>query len=555
MVALAAAAGVSVFLWVRLRRALASRAELQKRYEALREREQQMQHVADAIPALISYVGCDWRYRFVNRLYGAWFQSPPEEAIGKTPDEVLGKEMMEVGRQYMERALRGEEVHFEVQAPYPGGARWVNVDYVPDFDASGKVAGFGVLVLDITQRKLAENAVRQSEARLKEANRALQAADRRKDEFLATLAHELRNPLAAIRNAAAILTAMESSNPEARWVPEVIDRQLAQMSRMLEDLLDVSRIAHDKLALRRQRVELSEVVNNAIETCGPHLDAGRHAIEVALAGPISLHADPVRLEQVFSNLISNAAKYTPPGGHIRVTGERRGDEVAISVKDDGVGISPEMLPRLFQIFSQGERALERSQGGLGVGLSLVRGLLGLHGGRVEAKSDGIGKGSEFTVHLPLNGPGSSESPDPRTRVEGPAVAAKCRVLIADDARDSADSLAVILAMKGHETHAAYDGEEAMTAAARLRPDVVILDIRMPKRNGYEACRWIREQSWGKATVLIALSGWGTEDDRRRTEEAGFDHHLVKPVAPDVLFALIAARPLRPVEPAPGLSLA
>jgi PAS domain S-box-containing protein len=549
-----ATAGASVLLGVRLRRALASRAELQKRYEALREREQQLQHVADAIPALISYVGCDWRYRFVNRPYGTWFGQPAEEVIGKTTDEVLGKEMMEVGREYMERALRGEEVHFEAQAPYPGGSRWVNVDYVPDVDASGKVAGFGVLVLDITQRKLAEDAVRQSEARLKEANRALQAADRRKDEFLATLAHELRNPLAAIRNAAAILTAMESSNPEVRWVPEVIDRQLAQMSRLLEDLLDVSRIAHDKLALRRQRVELSEVVNNAIETCGPHLDAGRHAIEVALAGPIFLDADPVRLEQVFSNLISNAAKYTPPGGHIRVTGERRGDEVAVAVKDDGVGISREMLPRLFQIFSQGERALELSQGGLGVGLSLVRGLLELHGGRVEAKSDGPGKGSEFTVHLPLIVP-SSEAQCARAGAEGTAVVAKCRVLIADDARDSADSLAVILAMKGHETHAAYDGEEAITAAARLRPDVVILDIRMPRRNGYEACRWIREQPWGKAMVLIALSGWGTEDDRRRTEEAGFDHHLVKPVAPDVLFALIAARPLRTLEPAPGLSLA
>ena len=260
----------------------------------------------------------------------------------------------------------------------------------------------------------------------------------------------------------------------------------------------------------------------------------------------------MRLEQVFSNLISNAAKYTPPGGHIRVTGERRGDEVAISVKDDGVGISPEMLPRLFEIFSQGERALERSQGGLGVGLSLVRGLLGLHGGRVEAKSDGLGKGSEFTVHLPLVGPSPSESVSPRAGAEGTAVAAKCRVLIADDARDSADSLAVILAMKGHETHAAYDGEEAMTAAARLRPDVVILDIRMPKRNGFEACRWIREQPWGKAMVLIALSGWGTEDDRRRTEEAGFDHHLVKPVAPDVLFALIASRPTPTAERSPAV---
>jgi CheY-like chemotaxis protein len=312
----------------------------------------------------------------------------------------------------------------------------------------------------------------------------------------------------------------------------------------------VSRIAHDKLALRRQRVELSEVVHDAIETCGPQLDAGHHAIKVSLPdGPIFLHADPVRLEQVFSNLISNAAKYTPPGGHIRITGERRDDEVAISVKDDGIGIAPEMLPRLFEIFSQGDRALERSQGGLGVGLSLVRGLLELHGGRVEATSDGMGQGSEFTVHLPLVSGSPSESITPRPRPDEGAVAVKCRVLIADDARDSADSLAVILAMKGHETHTAYDGEEAITAAARLRPDVVILDIRMPKRNGFEACRWIREQPWGKAMMLLALSGWGTEDDRRRTEEAGFDHHLVKPVAPEVLFALVAPRPRQSGEAA------
>jgi CheY-like chemotaxis protein len=213
-----------------------------------------------------------------------------------------------------------------------------------------------------------------------------------------------------------------------------------------------------------------------------------------------------------------------------------------------------MLPRLFEIFSQGERALERSQGGLGVGLSLVRGLLGLHGGRVEAKSEGIGKGSEFTVHLPLLVRSSPESLSPRLREGGTAAAVKRRVLIADDARDSADSLAVILAIKGHEAHTAYDGEEAMAVAARLRPEVIILDIRMPKRNGLEACRWIREQPWGRGVTLIALSGWGTEEDRRRTEEAGFDHHLVKPVAPEALFALVASGPSRATGPSPGLSL-
>jgi CheY-like chemotaxis protein len=260
------------------------------------------------------------------------------------------------------------------------------------------------------------------------------------------------------------------------------------------------------------------------------------------------------LEQIFSNLISNAAKYTPAGGHIRVTAGRQGNEVTVSVKDDGVGISPEMLPRLFEIFAQDERALELSQGGLGVGLSLVRGLLGLHGGRVEAKSEGIGQGSEFTVHLPLIAESPPETLSLRAGDGGTGESAKRRVLIADDARDSADSLAVILAMKGHEAHTAYDGEEAMEAAARLRPQVIILDIRMPKRNGFEACRWIREQPWGRAVTLIALSGWGTEEDRRRTEEAGFDHHLVKPVAPEVLFALVASRAPQAIGPSPGLSL-
>ncbi len=476
-VALAAVAAI-VFLCVRLRRVMASRAELERRYGAMRESEQQLRHAADVMPALISYVGRDRKYRFVNKLYEAWFRCSTDEVVGRKIDDVLGPETMKFAGEYIDRVLRGEEVHFQPEVQYPAGPRWVDAHYLPDFDGAGQVVGFCVLVLDVTERKLAEDAVRQSEARLwaildhlsvgvglvdgegrlilgnatmrgyvperipsrdparihrwrvdgdavppegwaaeralrgetirpglefsyrgddgrevwvltsavpfrnaagevtgaivvlqditahKEANRALQAADRRKDEFLATLAHELRNPLAAIRNAAAILTAMESSNPEVRWVPEVIDRQLAQMSRMLEDLLDVSRIAHDKLALRRQRVELSEVVNNAIETCGPHLDAGRHALAIALpAGPIVLDADPVRLEQVFSNLISNAAKYTPPGGHIRVTGERRGDEVAISVKDDGVGISPEMLPRLFRDLLAGGAGARTFAGG------------------------------------------------------------------------------------------------------------------------------------------------------------------------------------------------
>jgi CheY-like chemotaxis protein len=368
----------------------------------------------------------------------------------------------------------------------------------------------------------------------------LQAADRRKDEFLATLAHELRNPLAPIRNAVQILKAKGSSDPDARWVPEVVDRQLQHMSRLLEDLLDVSRIAHDKLELRKQRVELAEVIRTAVETSRPHLDGARHELTVVLPPePVTLQGDAVRLAQVFSNLLGNAAKYTGPGGHIRLTGARQGNELSVSVKDDGIGISAEMLPRVFEIFSQADRAFERSQGGLGVGLSLVRGLLELHGGRVEALSDGVGKGSEFIVRLPI---AADRLPAPAARPpEGDdQVRAARRLLIVDDLRDSADSLAMLMRMLGHEVHIAYDGEEAIATAAEVHPEVVVLDIGMPKPNGLDVCRHIRGQPWGKGMTLIALTGWGREDDRRRTQDAGFNHHLVKPVDPEALVELLSS---------------
>ena len=507
--------------------------DLERALEALRRREQQLRHIADAMPALISYVDADRRYRFVNRQYETWFRCTREEVLGKTMEEVLGAEVMARGAPHIDRALGGEEAHFELEAPYPGGPRWVNAHYIPDFDASGRVAGFCVLVLDVTARKQAEAATHQ----------ALQAADRRKDEFLATLAHELRNPLAPIRNAVQVLKAKGTVDPDAGWVPEVVERQLQHMSRLLEDLLDVSRIAHDKLELRKQPVELADVVRTAIETSRPLLDEAGHELRVSLPpGPVHLEADPVRLAQVFSNLVGNAAKYTRPGGHIGLSGTLRGDELVVSVTDDGIGISAEMLPRVFDIFSQAERALERSQGGLGVGLSLVRGLLELHGGRVEARSDGPGKGSEFIVRLPVR------SPRARAGAPAPAPAAAAgtarRLLIVDDLRDSADSLAMLMRIMGHEVTTAYDGDEAIARAGELRPDAVVLDIGMPKPNGFDVCRHIRAQPWGKMTLLVALTGWGREDDRRHTEDAGFDHHLVKPVDPHALVALLAALPAR-----------
>jgi PAS domain S-box-containing protein len=509
------------------------------RLEALVESEQRLRRMADAIPGLVSYVDRDRRYVFVNRMYETWFGRARRDVIGKTTDEVLGPALMAHARPQIERALRGEEVRFEHESPYPDGPRWVSGSYIPDFDESGEVAGFAVFVVDNSKRKLAEEALRESESRHREANRALQAADRRKDEFLATISHELRNPLAAIRNAVAVLKETAAPDPNTRWVSEMVGRQLQHVSRLLEDLLDVSRVAHDKLALRTERVGLAEVVCAAVETCRPSLDAAGHHISVVLPPRALLMADAIRLSQVFSNLLANAIKYTPPGGHIEVLGEARGNEVVVSVKDDGMGISAELLPRVFEIFSQGERAFDRNEGGLGLGLSLVKGLLELHGGHVEARSDGPGKGSEFLVHLPLL-PEGAPVPIATTPSGRLKVGVRNRVLVADDLRDITDSLAIVMRRVGFEVHTAYDGRQAVARVEEMRPQVVILDIGMPKIDGYEACRRIRAQPWGKEMTLIALTGWGGKSVQKRTGDAGFDHHLVKPIEPAALLELLAS---------------
>jgi signal transduction histidine kinase len=369
---------------------------------------------------------------------------------------------------------------------------------------------------------------------------ALQEADRRKDEFLATLAHELRNPLAPIRSAVAVLNAKGLADADLKWNREVIERQVGQMARLLDDLLDVSRITRNKLELRKEPVELAMVVASAVETSRPVIDGGGHNLAVTLPPvPVYLGADPVRLAQVFGNLLNNAAKYTDRGGHIRLTAEVVGLEVVVSVADNGIGITPDVLPRLFERFAQATSALERSQGGLGIGLSLVRGLVELHGGTVEGRSEGVGKGSEFIVRLPV-----AAAPMPVSREQtgdqgAGRIRLKSRILVVDDNRDAADSLAMLLQLGGHDIEIAYDGLQAVRAAEVFRPDVVLLDIGLPGMNGYEAARHIREQPWGKDMVLIALTGWGQDEDKRRATEAGFDHHLTKPVEPATLEELLA----------------
>ncbi|HSF38883.1 MAG TPA: ATP-binding protein, partial [Thermoanaerobaculia bacterium] len=351
---------------------------------------------------------------------------------------------------------------------------------------------------------------------------------RRKDEFLAILAHELRNPLAPLRNALQLMRMAGGDEHTMDQTLGMMDRQLQQMVRLIDDLLDISRITRGKIELRKERVELAAVIRDAVETSRPLIETAGHMLTVIYPPePISLDADPTRLAQVFANLLNNAAKYTPQSGHIRLTAERQGDEAVVKVSDTGIGIPADMLPRIFEMFTQVDRSLERSQGGLGIGLSLVRGLVELHGGSVEAKSGGPGQGSEMSVRLAVH-------PAPRKAQawaeDGrPASPARRRILVVDDNRDSADSLALLLTLQGSEVRTAYDGLEAVEAAAVFQPDVVLSDIGMPRLNGYETAQRIREQSHGRRVVLIAMTGWGQEEDRRRSTQAGFDYHLVKPV--------------------------
>jgi CheY-like chemotaxis protein len=356
----------------------------------------------------------------------------------------------------------------------------------------------------------------------------LRESDRRKDEFLATLAHELRTPLAPLGNMLEILKHSDGNEEILHQVRETLDRQLVQLVRLVDDLLDVGRITRNKLDLQKEIVELAPVIQQAAETCQPLAQSAGVDVNVSLPStPIFLHADSVRLSQIFSNLLNNACKYTHAGGSVRVSAETQGNAVSVSVKDTGIGIPRDKLVGIFDMFSQIDQSLERSQGGLGIGLTSVKSLVELHGGSIEARSEGPGQGSEFVVSLPIARDGQ-QRPQPQSSEEvaqGPSR----RVLIVDDNPDSAASLGILLKITGHETQIAYDGLEAVAAAERFAPEIVLLDIGLPKLNGYEACRRIRQEPWGREMTLVALTGWGQEGDLNRSREAGFDYHLVKPV--------------------------
>ena len=386
--------------------------------------------------------------------------------------------------------------------------------------------------LDVTERKLAEERIR---ALLEE----LRLADNRKDEFLATLAHELRNPLAAVRNSLELMKRGSGNAALVERAHATMDRQMGQMVHLIDDLLDVSRITRNRLDLRLERVELASVLQHVLEAGRSQCEQAGHQLHITLPPePIILNADPLRLAQVFGNLLNNAFKYTRRGGHIWLSAELQGNEVALTVKDSGVGIPADMLQKVFELFTQLGSSLERSEGGLGIGLSLAKRLTELHGGTLTAHSEGKDLGSEFVVRLPvLLETALPAAPVPIAAPKPPTAAR--RILVVDDMRDSADSLAVLLGMGGDETQTAYDGLEAVESAEAFRPDVILLDVGMPRMNGYDACRAIRQQPWGKSIAIIAMTGWGQDDDRRKSREAGFDHHLVKPVDIDDLLKLLA----------------
>ncbi|PUA29900.1 MAG: hybrid sensor histidine kinase/response regulator [Cellvibrio sp. 79] len=407
------------------------------------------------------------------------------------------------------------------------------------YSESGEVLSIFGIVIDISDRKAAEQ-------QLHELNKQLSISDRRKDEFLATLAHELRNPLAPMRNVLEIMRLKEKDNPFIHWSRDIIERHVSQMTHLVDDLMEASRISQGRLQLRKKQIDLCEVTLHAVETSQAVILDSKHNFKMNIPdSPLTIEADSTRIIQIISNLLTNAAKYTPPGGDIYLNLSHNGDEALLSVRDTGIGIPPEQLSNIFTMFSQLKPALERSQGGLGIGLSLVRGLVELHGGSIVAFSEGDGKGSEFIVRLPLSATQNDRTrtiaPKSITPLETTSMNNK-RILVVDDNVDAAQSLALLLEMSGHITRSVNNGITGVAAAEEFLPDVILLDIGLPDINGYEVARRIRQKPWGKNIFLIAATGWGQHKDKELAKAAGFDKHLTKPIDYQTLNRLLEKAP-------------
>jgi PAS domain S-box-containing protein len=510
--------------------------ERKRAEEALRESEERFASFMQYLPGLAWIKDAQGRYCYVNDAAERAFQKPAQEIYGRTDKDIFDHDTAVQFQRNDETAHKSDKGIIVIEAlKHDDGL--VHHSLVSKFairGANGAPKGIGGVAIDITERVQAEEELRSVSEKLLEA-------DRRKDEFIAMLAHELRNPLAPIRDAVHVLRhGPDASITSTRGstLLSIIERQAQRLIRLVDDLLEVSRITRGKIELKRQIIELADVMRDAIETTQSVIERGGHDLHVELpTEPLVLDADPVRLEQVFINLLNNAAKYTDHGGAIWFSARRRGEEAVVTVRDSGLGIPAEMLPRVFEPFTQVDRSLGRAQGGVGIGLALVKGMVELHGGRVEAHSEGLGRGSAFVVTLPALSQNVTTASEEATELTG--VRVPRRVLVIDDDRDVATSLAMLLETFGTTVHVAYSGATGLEALKAFKPELVFLDLGMPEMDGYETARQIRAQPEGRGVVLVALTGWGQAEIYDRAREAGFDRQLTKPAALESLSEILA----------------
>jgi PAS domain S-box-containing protein len=490
-------------------------------YRSLQESEQRFRTVVETQSEMVCRFRLDGTLLFVNSAYARASGATPEAMVGRNFWDLIPEGERDNVRRMLERLTpQAPEVRIENRFETAAATRWTLwTNRALAFDAGGRVLEAQSTGIDITERKRAEEALRQ--------------ADRQKDEFIATLAHELRNPLAPIRNGLHLLRLSGNADAAAAPIHEMMERQVGHLVRLTDDLLEMSRITRGVLELRRERVQLAAVARSAVETTEPQIRAGGHRLAIELPPePLWVEGDPVRLAQILANLLNNAARYTDKGGAIWLTARREAHAAVVSVRDSGAGIAPGDLERVFEMFSRGERS-----SGLGIGLALARRLAGMHGGTLQAASEGPGKGTEFTLRLPLAPEDGKTSAPPLSET---TLLPPKRILVVDDNRDAADSLGMLLKFLGADVQVAHGGREALEAFEAYRPSIVLLDLGMPEMDGYQVACAIRSRADGARVPIVALTGWGQEEDRRRSREAGFDHHLIKPADIGALRALLVS---------------
>ncbi|EGW20703.1 PAS domain S-box protein [Methylobacter tundripaludum] len=503
--------------------------DIKSTQEALQYERAFLRQIIDAVPSMIFVKDREGRFMLSNEALAQCYGTSPESLTGLT-DENFNPNADEVTHFYQNdldviRTGKPKLIPEEKVTHADGSVHWYSTVKIPLCDTDNSCSKLLGVATDITERKHAEETLR--------------LMDRRKDEFLAMLAHELRNPLAPIRNAVRLLKMQEATDPKLTLSCNIIDRQVTHMTRLLDDLLDMARIMQGKIRLKIEHFELTDIVNNAIETSRPLLESRKQELIISQTmTPQWLEGDHVRLAQVLSNLLNNAAKYTGEGGKIMLSVMRKGSDAVIEIKDTGIGISPDILPQIFDLFTQADHTLAHSQGGLGIGLTLVRQLVEIHGGTVTAASEGIGQGSTFTVRLPALPMDSSAAESARTESVLPT--SKFRILVVDDYADAAESLMMLLQAKGHEVEIADCGIKAIEQAQVFHPQVVLLDIGLPDLDGYEVAKRLRALPETRDATLIALTGYGQSEDHNRSQSAGFDHHLLKPLNFDELSALLTS---------------